>query len=87
MLRDARAHGAHGKLLRLRSPENVAAEMAVLGRAVGGSAIFCFHDENFLLPRPADSLARVAAIKPLSRRGGHGARGFRGQVPARYRHA
>jgi radical SAM superfamily enzyme YgiQ (UPF0313 family) len=63
VLRDARAHGAHGKLLRLRSPENVAAELAVLGRAVGGSAIFCFHDENFLLPRPADSLARVGAIK------------------------
>ena len=63
VLRDARAHGAHGKLLRLRSPQDVAAEMAVLGRAVGGSAIFCFHDENFLLPRPADSLARVEAIK------------------------
>jgi methylmalonyl-CoA mutase cobalamin-binding subunit len=63
VLRDARAHGAHGKLLRLRSPENVAAELAVLGRAVGGSAIFCFHDENFLLPRPADSLARVGAIR------------------------
>jgi anaerobic magnesium-protoporphyrin IX monomethyl ester cyclase len=63
VLRDARAHGAHGRLLRLRSPEDVAAEMAMLGRAVGGSAIFCFHDENFLLPRPADSLARVEAIK------------------------
>jgi radical SAM superfamily enzyme YgiQ (UPF0313 family) len=63
VLRDARAHGAHGKLLRLRSPGNVAAEMAVLGRAVGGSVIFCFHDENFLLPRPADSLARVEAMK------------------------
>ena len=63
VLRDARAHGAHGRLLRLRSPEDVAAEMAMLGRAVGGSAIFCFHDENFLLPRPADSLERVEAIK------------------------
>jgi radical SAM superfamily enzyme YgiQ (UPF0313 family) len=63
VLRDARAHGAHGRLLRLRSSEDVAAEMAILGRAVGGSAIFCFHDENFLLPRPADSLARIEAIK------------------------
>jgi radical SAM superfamily enzyme YgiQ (UPF0313 family) len=63
LLRDARAHGADGRLLRLRSPNDVAAEMAVLARAVGGSAIFCFHDENFLLPRPADSLARVEAIK------------------------
>ena len=32
VLRDARAHGAHGRLLRLRSPEDVAAEMAILGR-------------------------------------------------------
>jgi anaerobic magnesium-protoporphyrin IX monomethyl ester cyclase len=63
VLRDARAHGAHAKLLRLRSPQDVAAEMAVLGRAVGGSAIFCFHDENFLLPRPADSFARIQSIK------------------------
>jgi radical SAM superfamily enzyme YgiQ (UPF0313 family) len=63
VLRDARAHGAHGRLLRLRSPQAVAAEMAMLGRAAGGSAIFCFHDENFLLPRPADSLVRVEAIK------------------------
>jgi len=63
LLRDARAHGAHGKLLRLRSAENVAAEMAMLARVVGGSAIFCFHDENFLLPRAADSLARVEAMK------------------------
>ena len=63
VLRDARAHGAQGRLLRLRSPQDVAAEMAVLGRAVGGNAIFCFHDENFLLPRPADSLARIEAIK------------------------
>ena len=63
ILRDARAHGAHGRLLRQRTPENVAAEMAVLAQAVGGNAIFCFHDENFLLPRPADSLERVEAMK------------------------
>jgi anaerobic magnesium-protoporphyrin IX monomethyl ester cyclase len=63
ILRDARAHGAHGRLLRQRTAENVAAEMAVLAQAVGGNAIFCFHDENFLLPRPADSLERVAAMK------------------------
>jgi anaerobic magnesium-protoporphyrin IX monomethyl ester cyclase len=62
-LRDARAHGAHGKLLRLRSAQDIAAEMAVLARAVGGSAIFCFHDENFLMPRPADTLVRVEAMK------------------------
>jgi methylmalonyl-CoA mutase cobalamin-binding subunit len=60
--RDARAYGG-GKLLRLRSPRDVAAEMAVLWHAAGGAGIFCFHDDNFLLPRPKDSLERVTAIR------------------------
>ncbi len=60
--RDARAHGG-GRLLRLRSPKSIATEMAVLWHAAGGAGIFCFHDENFLLPRPADSLARVREIR------------------------
>jgi hypothetical protein len=63
VLRDGREHGAGGRRLRLRSPEDVGLEMAMLAQAVGGSAIFCFHDENLLLPRPSDSLARVAAIR------------------------
>jgi hypothetical protein len=60
--RDARAHGG-GRTVRLRSPESVAREMAVLWHAAGGDAIFCFHDDNFLLPRPGDSLARVRAVR------------------------
>jgi len=52
-----------GKLLRLRSPRSIATEIAVLWHAAGGSGIFCFHDDNFLLPRPADSLARVTELR------------------------
>jgi len=63
VLRDGREHDVAGRRLRLRSPEDVGLEMAMLAQAVGGSAIFCFHDENLLLPRPADSLARVAAMR------------------------
>ena len=63
VLRDGREHDVLGRRLRLRSPEDVGLEMAMLAQAVGGSAIFCFHDENLLLPRPADSLARVAAMR------------------------
>jgi anaerobic magnesium-protoporphyrin IX monomethyl ester cyclase len=63
VLRDGREHDVRGRRLRLRSPEDVGLEMAMLAQAVGGSAIFCFHDENLLLPRPADSLARMAAMR------------------------
>jgi hypothetical protein len=70
VLRDAREHGVGGHRLRLRSPESVAQEMAMLAHAVGGSAIFCFHDENFLLPNPAHSLARVSTIRRVLDRQG-----------------
>ena len=60
--REARAC-APTRTLRMRTPENVAAEMAVLAHRAGGQAIFCFHDDNFLLPRPADSIERVRAIR------------------------
>ncbi len=60
--RDARAHGG-GKTFRLRSPESIADEMARIARRAGGPCLFCFHDDNFLLPRPADTLARVGAIR------------------------
>jgi len=61
--RDAREHGG-GLTLRHRSPVNVAAEMAMLWHASGGTGgIFCFHDDNFLLPREKDSIARVSAIR------------------------
>jgi radical SAM superfamily enzyme YgiQ (UPF0313 family) len=65
VLRDGRAHGVGGRRLRLRSPANVGMEMAMLAQAVGGSAVFCFHDENFLLPRPEQSLERLRAIRDV----------------------
>lgn len=60
--RDARAHGG-GRTVRMRSPDNVAREMAVLWHGAGGDAIFCFHDDNFLLPRPEHTLERVRALR------------------------
>lgn len=60
--RDARST-AGGRLFRSRNPEHVAAEMALLWHAAKGQAIFCFHDDNFLLPRPADSIARLRSIR------------------------
>jgi anaerobic magnesium-protoporphyrin IX monomethyl ester cyclase len=60
--RSARAHTGV-KLLRFRSPANVAAEMATLWHAAGGRCLFCFHDETLLLPRPADTLARLAELR------------------------
>jgi len=66
--RDARAHGG-GSSFRLRSPADIADEMAPLWREAGPS-IFCFHDDNFLLPKPDASLERVRAIRhELDRRG------------------
>jgi len=60
--RDAREHGG-GRLLRLRTPENVAAEMALLWHGAGGPSVFCFHDDSFLLPRPQDTIDRLEAIR------------------------
>lgn len=59
--RDAK-HDGGGPLLRLRSPDNVAEEMSRLTQALGEACVFCFHDDNFLLPKPEASLARVRAI-------------------------
>jgi len=60
--RDAREYGG-GKTLRQRSPKDVATEMALLWHRAGGPSLYCFHDDNFLLPRPADTVARVRAIR------------------------
>jgi anaerobic magnesium-protoporphyrin IX monomethyl ester cyclase len=60
--RDAREHGG-GRMLRYRSPENVAEEMALLLHRAGPRAVFCFHDDSLLLPRPEASLARLSAIR------------------------
>ncbi|MCC7536869.1 MAG: B12-binding domain-containing radical SAM protein, partial [Deltaproteobacteria bacterium] len=60
--RDARSYGG-GATVRMRSPENVADEMAAIWHRVGGPCIYCFHDDNFLLPRPKDTLDRVRSIR------------------------
>ncbi len=60
--RDARESGG-GKTVRLRSARSVADEMAVLWHAAGGAGIFCFHDDNFLLPRKSDTIARVSEMR------------------------
>jgi anaerobic magnesium-protoporphyrin IX monomethyl ester cyclase len=61
--RDGRASTGPGKTVRLRSPQSVAEEMAVLWHAAGGAGVFCFHDDNFLMPRASDTLERVRAIR------------------------
>lgn len=52
-----------GRAVRLRSPANVAAEMALLLESAGGRGIFCFHDDNFVFPGEAFSRRRVRAIR------------------------
>ncbi len=53
----------------LRNPEDVAAEMAWLYHDLGRE-IFTFHDDNFFLPAPSASLARICALADaLERRG------------------
>ena len=76
--RDARAYGG-GRTLRLRSPKNLAAEMATLRQRAGGTAVFCFHDDNFLMPRPEDSLERVREIRAALDSYGPGNVGFIGK--------
>lgn len=60
----ARAPGARQRV-RLRSRKDIAAEMAGLWHEAGGQAVFCFHDANFLLPRPAATLRRLRTIRDL----------------------
>jgi hypothetical protein len=52
-----------GRAVRLRSPENVAAEMALLLEAAGGRGIFCFHDDNFVFPSEKLSIKRIRSIR------------------------
>jgi radical SAM superfamily enzyme YgiQ (UPF0313 family) len=54
---------AGGRRFRLRSPKNIADEIALLYHQAGGAGIFCFHDDNFLLPRPSATLERLRAIR------------------------
>ncbi|MCB9595038.1 MAG: B12-binding domain-containing radical SAM protein [Sandaracinaceae bacterium] len=60
--RDGREHGG-GRLFRLRSPENIAAEIALLQHRAQTPCIFCFHDDNFTLPNPKRTLERMQAIR------------------------
>src|SRR5664280_558045 len=60
--RDAHAYGG-GRMVRLRSTESIAAEMAALWHAEGGTTLFCFHDDTLLLPRPADSIKRLSELR------------------------
>jgi radical SAM superfamily enzyme YgiQ (UPF0313 family) len=60
--RDAKARGG-GRVLRMRSPESIAEEMAVLWRAHRGPCVFCFHDDTLLLPRPEATLARLWELR------------------------
>jgi radical SAM superfamily enzyme YgiQ (UPF0313 family) len=58
-----------GKRFRLRPVDDVAAEMEWLFKEKGRD-IFVFHDDNFFLPRPEGSLARITALADaLERRG------------------
>jgi radical SAM superfamily enzyme YgiQ (UPF0313 family) len=60
--KDAKSYGG-GKLFRYRTPQHVADEIAVLWHRAGGTGVFCFHDDNFLLPSRAASLARVKEMR------------------------
>jgi radical SAM superfamily enzyme YgiQ (UPF0313 family) len=52
-----------GRAVRLRSPANIAAEMALLLDGAGGRGIFCFHDDNFIFPSEKLSIKRVRQIR------------------------
>jgi radical SAM superfamily enzyme YgiQ (UPF0313 family) len=52
-----------GRAVRLRSPDNIAAEMALLLDGAGHNAIFCFHDDNFVFPSEKLSVRRIRAIR------------------------
>ncbi len=54
--------GRGGPRVRLRAPEAIAAEIAELYQR-RQARVFCFHDENFFLPRPSRTLRRLAALR------------------------
>lgn len=51
-----------GRRLRLRSPAAIADEMAYLYHD-RDARIFCFHDDNFFLPRPRDTVRRFEELR------------------------
>ncbi len=60
--RAARCQGG-GAIWRERSVENIADEIAELWHKGSGRAIFCFHDDTLLRPRPQESQARLSALR------------------------
>lgn len=61
--------GRGGPRVRFRDPEAVADEMADLYHRLR-VRLFCFHDENFFLKRPARTIERLRALRlSLERRG------------------
>lgn len=61
--------GRKGPRVRLREPDAVAAEMAA-EYFERKARIFCFHDENLFLPKPARTLSRLRAMRAgLDQRG------------------
>ncbi len=77
--RDGREHGG-GRLFRMRSPENIAAEIALLQHEAKTPCIFCFHDDNFTLPNPVRTLERMQAIRDTLDDYGVGKVGFVGKA-------
>ena len=51
-----------GKRLRFRSTANMAEEMAQLYHQ-RDVRIFCFHDDNFFMPRPKNTIARLESLR------------------------
>jgi hypothetical protein len=71
---------APGKRFRLRPVEDVAGEMEQLYREQR-IEVFIFHDDNFFLPTPSQSLRRIHALADALER--RGVRGFATIVKAR----
>ena len=51
-----------GKRLRFRTPADIAEEMARLYHQ-RDVRIFCFHDDNFFLPRPKNTIQRLESLR------------------------
>jgi len=60
--REAKGKKKGGGAYRLRDVADLADEMARLYHTAGGG-LFCFHDDNFLMPRPQESLERLRELR------------------------
>ena len=75
-----------GKKFRLRSIENLVAEMKELYFR-HGIRIFNFHDDNFFHPHPETAVQRFDQLRSSLRREGSGRNCLRGESPARQHHS